>query len=192
MSTVTGKVSEINEMSGNYGTFYTVTINNDRYNAGNYPPKYVVGDYITASYSVNGRYKKLDHKSVRKVDPGSVPETPATSAPASTVGGAAFSSRHSDNNQRVIARQAARNTAIAFMGILKDTDSLPVAKSSKPADRYEALRGILERLTTEFFSFSVGESPTPLTDKSSVVQAAASPAVNTGAGDPWEDDPSDV
>lgn len=169
-----GLIGEIKEQSTAYGTMYNYVINGETFGAGKFPPKGVaVGDYIEFEFVEKGRYKNLESKSVRKVEkPSGEQVATATAATATAV-------RSFGKDQDTISKQAARNTAVAFLTLLASQDAIPVAASAKPAARFDAIRGMLEKLTQEFYDYSTGKSPTPLTD-------AAEPATMAEPADgPW-------
>ena len=160
MPNTQGLVSEIRTRDTSYGTMYNFVVNGEEFGAGKFPPRGVAaGDDIEFSFEDKGRYKNLDSKSVKKVGAPSAAQV-ATSTAATAVASSSASAKDA-----TISKQAARNTAVAFMTLLGSVDALPVAASAKPAAKFEVLRGVLDKLTQEFFDFSMGKTTsTPLTD----------------------------
>lgn len=160
MSQVTGKVTAIDERSTDYGTMYNVKVNGKSYGHGKAEPKFEVGDYISFDVEKRGRFENMVSRSIRVLD-----EPPASApAPQPSYGGGGkrqWNAGNDDKKQEAISKQAARNTAIEFMNLLASQDALPVGKTAKPEAKYTALRGILERLTEEFYLYSQGKAAKP-------------------------------
>lgn len=174
MSKVQGLVADIEARDTKVGTMYNFKVNGESYGAGKFPPKNIkVGDYIEFNVTMNGNYKNMDTRSATKIDKPSGEQVQASRAATSA------SNSSADAKQEVISKQAARNTAVAFMAVLGTAGALPVAASAKPATRYEALTGVLNQLTEEFYNYSQGKTSTPLTDD----------AVDESEQDPASDDP---
>lgn len=177
MPSIRGFVQEVKELSTAYGPMFNVIVNGESFGAGKFKPRVNQGDAVEFEFEQKGRFKNITPKSIRAVDPSTIQ---ATSPTVSRAAPAAAASRAADftKNQDTISKQAARNTAVAFMNILAGQDALPVAKTAKAGDKFDALRGILDKLTEEFYNYSIGKDSTPLTSAAE----AASPEDEDG---PW-------
>lgn len=146
MASVKGYIKFIDPRETSVGTMYDVNVDGVKYGAGKFAPKAAVGDYVEITYSENGRFKNID-KNGLKVLP----------APANGGGkpSASGSSPGYDSRQEVISKQAASNTAIAWLDILIKADALPVVKAAKDkkADLMDALR---LKYTAEFYQLATG------------------------------------
>lgn len=169
-----GVIGEIKLQDTAYGTMYNFVINGETFGAGKFPPKGVAsGDYIEFEFEEKGRYKNLNSKSVKKV------AAPTGAQVATAAAATVTATRSFGKDQETISKQAARNTAVAFLTLLASQDAIPVAASAKPPARFEAIRAMLEKLTQEFYDYSTGKSPTPLTD------SAESATIAEPADGPW-------
>lgn len=151
---VKGKVTEILERETSIGTMYDLVINGQKYGAGKYEPKVKVGQYVKAPIKQNGKYANIFGKIV--VISADEAGPPPAAAPS---GGGRSYQANDDKRQEIISRQAARNTAVAFMQILVDKDAVPIPASAKtPAQRFEVLNTFLDGLTVRFNDFALGKT----------------------------------
>lgn len=155
-----GKVTDIQTREGPYGTLYNVKIGNELYGAGKYQPKFGVGDYITFDVEMNGRYKNMRNaKLASPPEGGDAPQPAPTGNYRSGYGSKPSGSGGKapadyGKNQEIISRQAAANTAVAWFNALKDIEALPISKTAKAGDRYEAGVAILKKLREDLYAYS--------------------------------------
>lgn len=136
-----------------YGKMYDIQFSNgDKVGAGKFPPKGVVeGDYVQYEVTMKGQYKNLAPGSLSKI---SKPEGVAPPAPARSTGGFG-----GDDRQEIISKQAALNSAIAFLALAQSAEALPVgAKNLAPAKRLDALVSMLNEVTSKFYHQSTGKT----------------------------------
>lgn len=143
-----GYITDIKERSTKFGAYHDVYVDGTNLNGGKFPPKGVkVGDYVTYQTEKNARgYETLVLNSLSKID------APAGSAPPA----APKPSGISMDRQDVISRQAALNSALAFVDLLAKTDSLPVSKSAAAAKRADMMEAILHRYVASFYHINTG------------------------------------
>lgn len=154
----TGVVEKVYEKDGRY----SIVVANEWYSFNTFKPSCTEGDVVEFEFTKRGKYNNADHKSLVVVNPSA---SPAAAAAVSVHG----------NKQDIISYQAARNSAIAFMGICLHAGAVVVPK--KEADRFDNLKGLLYDLTEEFFKSSQNLGP-------------IDGAVNVGSEDTpaWEDE----
>lgn len=147
-------IQQITEKTTTYGKMYDITFSDgNKVGAGKFPPKgFNEGDYVEYQYDQKGQYKNLRPGSMSKLDK---PAGVAPAAPART----SFA-RNDDNRQEIISKQAALNSAIAWVGHLIAADALPVAKTLKTDKKADALKQILDEFTGQFYHQSTGQTMT--------------------------------
>ena len=150
---ITGTVEVVNSKEGQYGTMWSVKVNGDWYGVGKYQPKCREGDTVTFDFTFKGNYKNMDTKTL-KVTSGDAGAAIKSTAPASVGGGSAG---YVDNRQEVISKQAALNSAIAFMQLLHAEGGIPLAATVKGGKREGALRELLQQYTCEFYEQATGK-----------------------------------
>lgn len=147
-------ITSLNGRETSFGTMYDIVFSNgDKVGAGKFPPKGVaVGDYVQYDTVMKGQYKNLAPGSLSKI---SKPEgVAAPSAPARSSGGFG-----GDDRQEIISKQAALNSAIAFLSLANAAEALPVgAKNLAPAKRLDALISITNEMTSKFYHQSTGKT----------------------------------
>lgn len=144
MANVTGYVKFIDERETSVGKMYDINVDGTKIGVGKFAPKVKVGDYVSATFSENGRYKNLDRNGLQ------VLPAPAAGGPKPSSGG---SSQSFDGRQEVISRQAASNTAIAWIDMLFKADALPVVKASKDK-KAELMDELRLKYTAEFYKLA--------------------------------------
>lgn len=163
MASVTGYIKFIDERDTTVGKMYDINVDGTKIGVGKFKPKVNVGDYVEATYTEKGQYKNLDRNGLR------VMAAPANGGPKPSASG---SSPGYDNRQDTISKQAASNTAIAWINTLMTADALPVVKAAKDkkADLMDELR---LKYTAEFFQLATGnEMLLPELDKAAATAAA--------------------
>lgn len=121
---ISGKIQYLNERDGKYGKSYNIKVDGTTYYLkGKYPPRGIdAGDFVEFEVEYNGNYPNVAQGTLRKVEGVSAP--PPSAAPATK---AAYKAANSyDDRQDVISKQAALNTALAFLEFAKANDKLPV------------------------------------------------------------------
>lgn len=117
--------------------------------AGKFPPKFAKeGEYYSYEFSQNGNFKNLVAGSFKQLD-----KPAGVSAPTAPAAAPAKSWGKDPATQDTISRQAAANTALAFVKLLHDTDSLPVAKTAK-AGKADLVEAILRDYMDKFHRWS--------------------------------------
>ena len=151
MASVTGYIKYIDERETSVGTMYDVNIDGTKIGVGKFAPKgFSVGDYVTATFTEKGKYKNLDRNGLVKAT------APADGGPKPTSGISYNAGAANDLRQDTISKQAASNTAIAWINVLVTVDALPVVKASKDkkADLMDELR---RKYTAEFYHLATGK-----------------------------------
>lgn len=127
--------------------------NGDKLGVGKFPPKgFSVGDYVQYEVTQNGNFKNLTPGSLSKLRK---PEgVVAPSAPIQVAGPVSY-----DNRQTVISKQAALNSAIAYVNILAHTESIPgITKSLATDKRADVILEVVNQFTADFYKQSTGET----------------------------------
>lgn len=150
MSKVVGVVESIKDFPSPRGTMYSIKVNGVMYGTGSVQPKAGVGDTVAFEVTENGKYKNANMKTF------SVEAGAPVGAPTSTGGGG---SSYSDR-QPVIARQAALNTAVAFLEVVVAAGALPVPAKASSEEKYGILEALRNELAEEFYIASTeGRAP---------------------------------
>lgn len=140
------------------GNMYDLIMSNgDKLGVGKFPPKgFAAGDYVQYEFTQNGNFKNLT--------PGSLSKLPkpegvvAPSAPVQSSGPVSYDAR-----QTVISKQAALNSAIALVGVLAQTESIPgITKSLAMDKRADVILEVVNQFTADFYKQSTGETFTEL------------------------------
>lgn len=156
MADITGVVQDIvtRDVSGGKKS-YDIVVAGQKYGAGLYAPKCKVGDYVKFELDDSRGYKNVGRNSLKvsaNKPPAEAMAEAETTAPQKNSAGASVDSR-----QDIISRQAATNSAIAFMAVLAATESLGLpAASGKAAKRSEVMEGILHQYEKEFYERNTG------------------------------------
>lgn len=155
---------ETREVSGGRKA-YSLRIGGEAFGAGLYAPKAKEGDYVTFEVEMNGNYKNVGRNSLRvseyKPAPAETTPTPATTKTAGT----GNKDQYWENKEKVdierqdtISRQAASNSALAFMSVLASQDALGLPKSEAKGVRIKALTALLNKLEAEFYERNTGKA----------------------------------
>lgn len=183
MSTCTGVIQSITTRATRAGDMADIQVAGQRYGAG--LAKYLKakeGDYVTFEVEENGNFKNVARNSL-KVSKNKPPAEAVAEAKA-TAGKNSFDSR-----QDAISRQAASNTAIAWLELLQKMDAIHVtatqAKSKGGTMAYlDTLRVQYEK---EFYEANTGNewksiAPTKDEEEESYEDAAEQSSDDS----PWE------
>lgn len=132
MSTATGVVEKVLQR----GNMYSINVSGTWYGCGRDKPDCSEGQTVSFEYSMNGKYKNADVKSLEVQS-----STPAQSKgvdPSVWV-----------KKDAAIIYQAARNSAIAFIDILcrEGALALPQTKDKK----FDAMMALLDQMTNDFY-----------------------------------------
>ena len=184
MSTVTGVVQSITTRSTRAGDMADISVAGQRYGAG--LVKYLKckeGDYVTFDVEENGNFKNVARNSM-KVSKNKPPAEALAEAKATSGKGSSFDAR-----QDAISRQAASNTAIAWLSLLQSMEAINIpatqAKSKGGAMAYlDTLRREYEK---EFYEANTGnewKSITPNKEEEEAYEDAGDSA--DASDDPWE------
>lgn len=150
MSEIKNKiVEEVYTFNSTAGTLYGLKIEGEQYGTYKTKPLASAGDTVSFRYKVNGKYKNVDMKTLEVVA-GVPPQQ------AAVQGNNGVAKRPYVDNQPIIARQAALNTAIAFVAVLARTDALPgIKKTSTPEDKYSVIEVLVNEKADEFYRASM-------------------------------------
>lgn len=107
------------------------------------------GDYIQYEIKMNGDFKNFQPGSVSKLDPPAGVAAPAKQANFVPSG---------DKRQEIISKQAALNSALTLTGILASSDSLPIPKTTKQADRADLILKVVNHYTAIFYNQATGQN----------------------------------
>jgi hypothetical protein len=145
--------------------------NGDRVGAGKFKPKGIEAkDYVEYDVIQKGNFLNLKPGSLSKKDPPA-----GTTAPAAKPGFVPSA----DKRQETISKQAALNSALAFVQLLQAAEALPMAKTTKQSDKADIVLGIVNRYTELFYHQSTGgtmDIPDP-------VEAVAAPSGGLAAAE---------
>lgn len=146
MARVSGVVEEVTSFKSTAGTIYGVKVNGVNYGTYKEKPACNKGDTVAFEFTVNGKYNNVNLKTF-EVIPGVQQEAVIVRPPSS--GG------YTDK-QPIIARQAALNSAAAFMQLIVDADAVPgVTKTSKAEDRFAIIEALFNKKADEFYTASM-------------------------------------
>lgn len=148
----------IEEKETSVGKMYDLVFSDgNRVGAGKFKPKGVeVGDYVSYGITMRGQYKNLAPGSMRKLPPPAGVSAPAP-ATAPTRGGG-YGGQSNDKRQEIISKQAALNSALAFVGHLIAADALPIPKSAKSDKKADLLEDVLMHYTAKYYNLATGET----------------------------------
>ena len=148
MSTAKGVVEKIAQ----FGAMFNLTVSGERYGFGSNKPNCNEGDTIEFEYTLDksGKYKNGVTKSVKVVA-----GAPAASASVTSVGGYGKTTA----TQTTISKQAALNSAIAFVNGLVNLEAVPgITKTMKAEERYDIMEALVYTKTKEFYKQSTGDA----------------------------------
>lgn len=186
MASVSGVVQEIRQnprvVQGQNKIAYDVVVGGQKYGAGFFAPKCNVGDYVTFESTQNGNFYNVTPRSL------SVGKAPAGEAVQQAAKNVASGAGSFDKRQDAISRQAASNTAIAFMNLLASQDALPVPTSKGKGDKQAALETLLHGYEKRFYEENTGVAWVSISPAQQGEQAASTtPVEDEGiVDDPWQ------
>lgn len=166
------KVSGVVEkLYQNSAGFWSVVVNGTFYGMGKFRPKaeegYVVRfDAVPAKnpkyWNVDGKIEVVGDGAVLDEDVKGRGGSDVAAAPAPTrSGGSGWKpdptrDMNESAKQKIISRQSAQNTAVAFLVLAKDLGAIPIAANKNAGDKLEALTALKDKLTEEFYAYSLG------------------------------------
>jgi hypothetical protein len=152
MAEITGVVQDIvtRDVAGGKKS-YDIVVAGQKYGAGLFAPKAKVGDYVKFELDESRGYKNVARNSL-KVSANKPPaEALAEAAATKPAAGGGY-----DNRQDTISRQAAANTAVAFMTLLSANEALGLPAATAKGKRQEVLEAILAKYTEFFYEENTG------------------------------------
>ena len=188
---ISGKIQYLNEKEGKFGKSYNIKVDGTAYYLqGKYPPRGIdAGDYVEFETQMKGNFPVVVTGSLRKVE-ASTPPPAAAGKPAAFKAASSY-----DDRQDVISKQAALNTALAFLEFAKANETLPVPKQKNAG--YGYLKAIWFKEAAELYELNTGkawefpeqdvEEEAPKPQKKPVKKAAPAPEPE----DEYEDDSLD-
>jgi hypothetical protein len=181
MSEVTGVIQAINARTVAGGkTAYDVVIAGQKYGAGFFKPKANEGDYVTFTATQNGNFQNIERGTL-KVS-ANKPAASEAATQKSAVGKAVNSF---DARQDAISRQAASNTAIAWVNLLHTAGALNI-----PASKKGQAQAILDTLRLEyekkFYEGNTGNEWKDISPNPTAVDEAGDEASPEDGDTPWE------
>ncbi len=155
-NSISGVVELVNSKEGQYGMMWSVKVNGEWFGAGKFEPRCARGDNVTFDFTFKGNYKNMDTKTLKVVSGAGASRDPSTGAAGATRPAAA-TTPYVDNRQEVISKQAALNSAIAWMNLLHAEGGIPIPATIKTGKREGALRELLNQYTSEFYEQATGK-----------------------------------
>ena len=173
LSQINGIVQEIQERPVMNGTktAYDLIVSGQKYGAGLFAPKCKVGDYVTFTRGERNGYAEVAARTLRV---GKAPADQAGAVANAPYVAPQASSGSFDKRQDAISRQAASNTAIAFMQLLASQEALPVPASKSKGDKQAVLETLLLGYETRFYEANTGNVWKSIAPAGSKTEAAAS------------------
>lgn len=150
MSQVSGIIQSIEsrKVSNGTKTAYNIIVAGQSYGAGLYAPKAKEGDYVTFTAEQNGNFLNVERGTLK------VGKAPAGEAKAATSAAVKQAVGGYDARQDAISRQAASNTAIAWVTLLHTVGALPAAKSK--GDHQAVMDTFRREYEKEFYQSNTG------------------------------------
>ena len=150
--TISGVIQQIKTKQTKIGTMYDIQVNGDFWGVGKYAPKAKEGDYVTFTPEYNGNFKNVERGTLKVSQ-----HKPAGAGNASSAQQAVRSAANSfDARQDAISRQAASNTAIAWLTMLHTAGALPISTSKSKGGQQEALDVLRRQYEKEFYEANTG------------------------------------
>lgn len=151
MAQVSGVIQQIKtkKVGAKQTTAYDLNVNGQWYGYGFYAPKANEGDYVTFEATQNGNFHNVERGTLK------VGKAPPEEAKQATGGSVRQAVGSYDARQDAISRQAASNTAIAWLTLLHNAGALPAGSKSKGSQQ-EALDVIRREYEKEFYESNTG------------------------------------
>lgn len=168
MSNTTGTVESISTRDFNGKTMYNLKVSGEMYGFGSNKPNCKEGDFISFEYEQKGAYRNGNSKTVKVTSAGTG---------AASTGSTGYVGGKTTATQTTISKQAALNSAIAFVNGLVAVEAVPgITKTMKAEERYGLMEALVYTKTKEFYKQSTGE------DFPEDVDARAEDLVTKGTG----------
>jgi hypothetical protein len=156
MAEITGIIQSIIEKQTNAGVMADIVVGGEKYGAG--LKKFLKakeGDYVKFTLDDARGFKNVERNSL-KVSQGK-PPAEAVEQAAATKARVAGAVSGFDARQDAISRQAASNTAIAWMQLLASQDALPKATAKAKGSAAQALDLVREEYEKTFYERNTGQ-----------------------------------
>lgn len=155
MSQVSGIIQSIEsrKVSNGTKTAYNIIVAGQSYGAGLYAPKAKEGDYVTFTAEQNGNFLNVERGTLKV---GKAPAGEAKGTAASAASNVKQAVGGYDARQDAISRQAASNTAIAWLTVLHNVGALPAAKSK--GDHQQVMDTLRREYEKEFYQSNTGNT----------------------------------
>lgn len=152
MAQVSGVIQQIKtkKVGAKQTTAYDLNVNGQWYGYGFYAPKASEGDYVTFEATQNGNFHNVERGTLKV---GKAPPEEAKRAVQANVKQAVGSY---DARQDAISRQAASNTAIAWLTLLHAAGALPLSTSKSKGSQQEAMDIVRREYEKEFYESNTG------------------------------------
>ena len=160
-------VGVVEKLYQNAAGLWSVNVNKTFYGGGRQRPAIEEGQTVrfNAVQAKNPKYWNIDgmidviaadHPAVKEAVTSDTP-TPTASKPTGS-GWRPDPTRDMNESvkQGIISRQAAQNTAVAFLQLANSLGAIPIAKSAKAGDQFTALLALKDKLTSDFNNYSMG------------------------------------
>lgn len=147
---IQGRVDYINERETKFGTMYSIKVGGTNYGVGKFAPRGIAqGDMVEFDVEYNGNWPNVARGTLRKAE-GSAPAQagPPTKAAPMKV-------NSYDDRQTVISKQAALNTALAFLEFAHKAEKLPIPAAKNQGFGY--LRTLWLEEAAKLYELNTGE-----------------------------------
>lgn len=168
---IRGRVEYINEYDAKSksGKRYSLKVDGTNYGVGIYPPRGIEqGDTVEFEVEYNGNWPNVARGTLRKIEGGA----PARSSPPSRT--ASPKANAFDDRQDIISKQAALNTALAFLELANKNETLPVPKSKNQG--YGYLRTLWMQEAARLYELNTGKEWVIPDEETDVEEEAPKPA----------------
>jgi hypothetical protein len=156
MAEITGIIQEIIETQRGANRMADIVVGGEKYGAGLVKfLKAKQGDYVKFTLNEDRGYKNVERNTL-KVSQGK-PPAEAVAAAASTQANVAKAVSGFDARQDAISRQAASNTAIAWLTLLASQDALPKATAKAKGSQQAVLDLAREEYEKLFYERNTGQ-----------------------------------
>ena len=182
-NTISGVIQQLKSKQTKIGEMWDINVNGDWFGVGKYKPKAKEGDYVTFTPEYNGNFKNVERGTLKVSQ-----NKPSNAGSSSSTQQAVRSASNSfDARQDAISRQAASNTAIAWLTLLNTAGALPIATSKSKGSQQEAMDVIRRQYEKEFYEANTGvEWKNISPNKASDTSGDADDNSEEAEADPWE------
>lgn len=150
MTQVIGVIQDIRSRNTSVGDMYDIVVDGNTYGVGKYAPRGVQrGDTVSFTSEARGNYKNVAKGTLRKVEAMEAPKTISGDAPLRAL------PPTDAERQGIISRQAALNTAVAFVSALTAAECVPLP--ARNADRLAYCNALVLAYANSFHVISTGK-----------------------------------